>query len=204
MQIIDIEQRTEEWFAYRLGKATGSDFKSIVGRKDATERYRYQLIAERLMGIPEGDENPMGRGTRLEPIARDLFVEKYGKSVHEAGLIQSDEFKDLAVSPDGFIGEGYEHQLEIKCLAAWKHVKTYVEKTAPEEYYPQAIAAFISNEMLKRFTFCFYHDLMPEHLKMFTIEIARGDVEADIQNYKQRVAEFLASVDAEYEKLILS
>lgn len=204
MKIIELEQRTDEWFEYRRGKVTGSEFKRVIGRKDAEDSYRYQLIAERLMGQRESDENAATRGTRLESIAREVFIEKYGKEVHEIGMVQSDTLESFAVSPDGFIGKGYQHQLEIKCLCGWKHIKVYTEKTPLSEHYPQAIAAFIANEKLKDFTFFFYHDLMPENLQGFTVVLKREDVEADIQDYQERATRFLESVEEGFERLILS
>ena len=52
-----LEQRSAEWIAARVGKATASRFKDILttirnGEAAARRNYRAELVAERLTGMP--------------------------------------------------------------------------------------------------------------------------------------------------------
>jgi putative phage-type endonuclease len=65
--------------------------------------------------IPEpsiASKKAMERGTRLEPIARDLFIEKHG--VVTPCVYQSDLYSWMATSLDG-ISEDGKYFIEIKC-----------------------------------------------------------------------------------------
>lgn len=78
-------QRSEEWFAERLGKATGSRFHDAVsftrsGEAAVRKNYRYQLIAERLTGtrVETYTSAAMQWGVDNEPIARLTYEMKQG------------------------------------------------------------------------------------------------------------------------------
>ena len=52
MKLITAEQRSPEWFAARLGKATASNFGNVLAAKTtaAYRNYRVRLALERLTG----------------------------------------------------------------------------------------------------------------------------------------------------------
>ena len=55
MKIINVEQRTPEWFAARLGRVTGSRARDVIatiksGEAAARRDYRMELIVERYAG----------------------------------------------------------------------------------------------------------------------------------------------------------
>ena len=70
------------------------------------------------------------RGTVLEPIARDLYDERYGKKSHEIGLVQHPMHKWLGGSADGITECG--RLIEIKCPLTRK-----IEPTVPKHYIAQ-------------------------------------------------------------------
>ena len=74
MKLITAEQRTPEWFAARLGKATASNFGNVLAAKTtaAYRNYRVKLALERLTGKQEDvfQSDAMRQGTEQEPIAR--------------------------------------------------------------------------------------------------------------------------------------
>ncbi|MCG9048484.1 YqaJ viral recombinase family protein, partial [Laribacter hongkongensis] len=72
-----MEQRTEEWFAARLGKVTASRVADVMaktksGYAASRQNYMAELICQRLTGTQEirFSNAAMQRGTELEPHAR--------------------------------------------------------------------------------------------------------------------------------------
>ena len=75
----DIKQGTEEWLNIRRGKFTASTFKNLFATK-TTQTYNDEImkvVYERLTG--ESPENfvteYMKRGTELEPIAKEAYMD---------------------------------------------------------------------------------------------------------------------------------
>ena len=114
MKILNCKQRSDEWYAARLGKATASHFKDIlangVGRKDYMER----LVDERITGQrQETFENAAMRwGTKTEPKAKAYYEEATTSKVREVGFVAVGSGQYIGASPDGFIGK--DGMIEIK------------------------------------------------------------------------------------------
>jgi putative phage-type endonuclease len=137
MRIINVEQRSPEWFAARLGVPSASNFAKVItpGGKKSTqvEGYLNRLVADILTGRSEQQEanEAMQRGTELEPEARSYYeliagpVEEVGFCIHDDGF---------GCSPDGVVGDGL---LEIKCPLAHTHVEYLREGVIPSIYIPQ-------------------------------------------------------------------
>ena len=55
MIIHDCEQRSDEWYAARLGKMTASRFKDVMAKGQGKSRHSYmlQIAAERLSNLPQ-------------------------------------------------------------------------------------------------------------------------------------------------------
>jgi len=136
----DIVQGTQEWRRLRAGIPTASAFDNIVtptGKKSTQdEKYRFMLLAERMMGHPIDDSKSkwMLRGQDMEGEARafyefqrDLPVELIGFVTNDAGTI--------GASPDAFVGD--EGTLEIKCPSEAIHVSYLLKKSVDAAYYPQ-------------------------------------------------------------------
>ena len=70
------------------------------------------------------------RGTVLEPIARDIYDERYNKKSHEIGLVQHPEHPWLGGSADGITECG--RLIEIKCPLTRK-----IEDKVPKHYIAQ-------------------------------------------------------------------
>jgi putative phage-type endonuclease len=137
MRIINVEQRTTEWFAARLGVPSASNFERVItpGGKRSTqvEAYMNRLVADILTGVSEQHQpsEAMMRGTELEPEARAYYeliagpVEEIGFCIHDDGF---------GCSPDGVVGDGL---LEIKCPLAHTHVEYLRAGHLPSTYIPQ-------------------------------------------------------------------
>lgn len=125
---------SDEWFAARVGKVTGSGIgkfcrKPAVGRQAGSDRtsapnatwkkeYHEQKVVEMITGkCYEVDVNPMEarrmeHGTKYEDEALDRFCELYGMSVMKVGAIRPESTEPWAdrflVSPDAVIVSGPE------------------------------------------------------------------------------------------------
>jgi len=140
MQVINIEQGTQEWLDARKGVITGSRFKEIVTPAKAelsksSKSYMYELVAERMGATVSFYQNEhMQRGNELEPDARtayefikDMTVEQVGFCLHDNKLI--------GVSPDGLIGD--DGGIEIKCPKETTHISYLDSGSLPLIYKPQ-------------------------------------------------------------------
>jgi putative phage-type endonuclease len=137
MRVINVEQRSPEWFAARLGVPSASNFGKVItpGGKKSTqvEGYLNRLVADILTGRSEQQEpnEAMQRGTELEPEARAYYeliagpVEEIGFCIHDDGF---------GCSPDGVVGDGL---LEIKCPLAHTQVEYLRDGVIPSIYIPQ-------------------------------------------------------------------
>ena len=76
MEILDITQRSAEWFAIKAGKPSPSCFDQIIttkgDRSKQREKYLYKLAGEAVAGIREDGYTSfaMQRGTEMEPEAK--------------------------------------------------------------------------------------------------------------------------------------
>lgn len=119
---LDEEQRSENWSESRAGCVTGTGFECVLaklknGAEAKTRRdYRWQLITERLTGIPNEKRfhNPaMDRGIMMEPEARSAYEDHAGVFVEQVGFRYHPEIEWVGVSSDGLISPN--GCTEIKC-----------------------------------------------------------------------------------------
>jgi putative phage-type endonuclease len=137
-------QRTDEWFAKRLGKITGSAFGEVMnltakgepgaGRKNLIVK----LAIERLTGKTiDGYQNAaMRRGIELEPFARAAYEAQTGFWVDEIDFIQHPKHEFIGVSPDGLVGN--DGLVEFKCPdSQHKHFGALQTNAHVREYWFQ-------------------------------------------------------------------
>lgn len=124
LEILTMEQGSEDWFQARAGLITSSNFKSVLsgasGRGEGKMRdsYMRKLAAERITGKPiEGYKNAfMERGNEQEPLAISDFQIDYGLSdadFPKVGLaINTFDGIRVGASPDRLIGSqgGFENK----------------------------------------------------------------------------------------------
>jgi putative phage-type endonuclease len=199
----NIIQGTEEWHHIRKGKMTGTTLKAIMGTPKARQDAMYELIAERLtIGVETDYENPMDRGTRLEPEARAAFEFETGKTVEQTGFAESDENSLIGYSPDGLIANTDDTEdLEIKSMGGKNHVKMWLTNKVPDEYYWQVVQAFVVNKNLKKRYFVGYNPDIPLH-PLHIIEVTREAVTEDIKKAEEEQERFLSEVESELSKII--
>ena len=170
----------EEWMEARRGKVTGTRLKDLILKRGTKPKIGfYEIIAERV-ALPASEENAMDRGKRLEDYAIERFNEETGKKAkRELVLWLRDDDENIAISPDGSIGD--TEAVEIKCLNSARHIEAWITKEIPNEFEGQVLQYFIVNDSLKKLYFIFYDPRMPKDL--FWIEVQRKDVEEKVKEY---------------------
>ena len=138
----EIVQRTEEWFAARLGKVTASRVADVIaktktGYSTSRDNYMAQLICERLTGQKgESFSNAaMQSGTDTEPKAREAYMAAKFEIVTEVGFVNHPTIEAAGASPDGFVGD--LGLIEIKCPNTATHIDTLLSQTVPSKYNTQ-------------------------------------------------------------------
>lgn len=100
LTIVQCEQRTDEWYAARLGMVTASSVGALltpagrVADNDTARRYITALASERIAGYAEPGRisADMWRGIEEEPLARDAYAEHEAIPVAECGLMVRDDY----------------------------------------------------------------------------------------------------------------
>jgi hypothetical protein len=191
---IDVQQGTAEWFAARMGMATGSEWKkAMTGVKewsDTAMGYAMQLAAERIGGVDEHIETPaMARGSALEADALDRYEEMRFTKVMR-GTFHVHDTLALACSPDGELPDGI---IEVKCMKASKHAAVWHGNTCPDEHATQVqFNLWITGAGYCDFVS--YHPGVPERLQLCVIRVERDD--KAIAAIAERAQRFLALVDS--------
>lgn len=78
MKIIPHEQGTPAWRYWRRAGIGGSDVAAILGIAPFKDATRDNLLREKLTGQERETNYSMRRGTRLEPLARELYARHAG------------------------------------------------------------------------------------------------------------------------------
>jgi predicted phage-related endonuclease len=199
--VIDAPQRSEAWFAARLGRLTGSRADDMLasGTKggEAVKRrdYRMELVTERLTGRPAEDgytNADMQRGIELEPEARAAYEALTGVLVDQTGFLAHDELM-AGCSLDGHVG-AFEGVIEIKAPRAANHFASMRAGGVPAKYVPQIThALWLTGAQWADFVS--YCPLFPERLQLYVHRVYAKDL--DLAGYEAKVRAFLKEVDAE-------
>ena len=196
-------QRSEDWYAARLGKATASRFKDAIAAlksgapAQAQRDYLTELVVERLTQQPiqRFQNAAMTWGTEQEPAARAAYERITGRIVEETGFVAHDTLM-AGCSPDGLVD--WDGLIEIKC--PWNtanHIETLLNGM-PAEHIPQVQGQmWITGR--EWCDFVSYDPRMPEALQLHVQRIQRD--EAFIADLERRVTSFLAEVGNQVEAL---
>jgi putative phage-type endonuclease len=198
MQVINVDQNSDEWFNARKGKISGSKLKDIVVLRGKNKKIGfYQLIADRI-AIDHDGENVMDRGLRLEDEAIKEFEKRHKLKTKKDGIWVSEHNQNIIISPDRVIDE--YSAIEIKCLNSATHIKAHIEEKPPEEYYYQYLQYFIVNEQLKTLWVILYDPRIPS-IPFIEFEINRADIQEDIDKFYDYELDILEEVDEWVERL---
>ena len=198
-----MEQRTEEWFAARLGKVTASRVADVIaktksGYSASRANYMAELVCERLTGS-KGDSfqnAAMVWGTNTEPMARATYESRTGELVEEVGFVLHATIKEAGCSPDGLVGD--DGLIEIKCPNTATHIETLLSKQAPSKYITQMQWQMACTGR-KWCDFVSYDPRMPEHMQFFCIKVMRdSDI---IMELEREVEKFLFDLETKIAQL---
>ena len=137
-----MEQRTNEWFAARLGCVTASRTADVMaktksGYAASRANYMAQLITERLTQTQADgfSSAAMNWGTETEPQARLAYEMMTGADVVEDGFVLHPTISGFGASPDGLVGD--DGLIEIKCPNSATHIETLLNEKVPSKYVTQ-------------------------------------------------------------------
>lgn len=205
MNMLDIKQGSQAWFAERVGHCTASRAADVLAKiktgEAATRRkYRIQLVTERLTGAPvTGYQNAaMLWGTQTEPEARMALEAATGVIVQEVGFIKHPTIPWVGGSPDGTIGD--DGLLEIKCPESTTHLEWLEQNRVPPEHIPQLqFQLWVTGR--KFVDFVSYDPRFPDGLQLFVVRVPRDD--AYIKTLETEVMDFLAVAEEMVQRLLM-
>ena len=192
-----MDQGSAEWFAARLGKATGSMIADIMARTKSgpsasRANYAAQLIAERLTGTPaESFTNAaMQWGTETEGQARDAYRMERLCEVTEIGFADHPTIPMSGASPDGLVDD--DGLVEIKCPNTATHIDTLLTKAVPGKYVKQMMWQMACTGRAWC-DFASFDPRLPEEMQLLVVRLHRDD--AMIAEIEAEVVAFLAEVE---------
>ncbi len=197
-----MEQRSPEWYAARLGKATASRIADIVAKTKtgySTSRANYlaELLCERLTGVTaESYVSPaMQGGTDKEAEALSLY-EFQAEAVEPVGFVDHPAIPMSGASPDGLVGAN--GLIEVKCPITATHLDTLLGGSVSGRYQTQ-IQWQLACTGRAWCDFVSYDPRVPAHLRMFIQRVPRD--EGLISELEREVRGFLTELAAKIETL---
>ena len=201
--MLDMQQRSPEWHAVRLGKVTASRVADVVSKTKSgygasRANYMAELVCERLTG-QSGERftnAAMQWGNDNEPLARDAYAFLTGSDVAEIGFAPHPTIADSGASPDGLVGD--DGMVEIKCPSTATHIDYLLTGAVPLKYVIQMQwqMACTGRAWCDFFSF---DPRLPAELQTFRKRIARDD--AHIADLQSEVAGFLSELADKIAKL---
>ena len=192
------DQRSDDWYAARCGKATASRFKDAMatlknGQPAQAQRdYLTELVVERLTGQPvqKFTNAAMQWGTEQEAAARAAYEARTGIEVEETGFVAHDTLM-AGCSPDGLVD--WDGLIEIKCpYNTGVHIETLLGGM-PADHMPQVQGQmWITGRQWCDFVS--YDPRLPEHMRLFVKRMPRDDTR--IKELETEVAGFLLEIAA--------
>lgn len=198
MPFHDIQQRTPEHDALRLGRVTASRVADVIasgkgGAPSASRKnYLAELAIERLTGKigTHYSSKPMDFGTETEPEARRLYAFETDNPILNGGFFTHASIDGAGASPDGRIGE--HGLIEVKCPNSATHIDKLLGKGISGRYQTQAQFQMAASGRLW-VDHVSYDPDMPVSMRMSIVRIRRDP--ATIVELERAVRTFLAELD---------
>ena len=199
-----IEQRSDQWFAARIGKVTASRVADVIaktktGYSATRDNYMAQLVCERLTGQKgESFTNAaMQHGTETEPLARISYEVAQNVLVDEVGFVPHPTIEMAGASPDGLVND--DGLLEIKCPNTATHIETLLSQTVPGKYNTQMQFQMACTGR-QWCDFVSFDNRLPQELQLFVKRVPRDNV--FIRLIEGEIVQFLAELDDKINKLM--
>lgn len=204
-------QRTEEWFAERLGNLTASRWSDAMATTKSgwgMSRYRYisQLAMERISGqrAEHYQSDAMIRGSQMEEEAVEVYELLYDADTRPIGYVPHPTIPKAGASPDRLVGD--DGLIEFKCPDTHTHL-SYIMKAQDEGAVPAIIPGEYIGQMNWQMictgrVWCdwvSYDDRVPVNLRMLRVRLYL-DPET-VSQFEDAARQFLAEVDKMVERL---
>jgi putative phage-type endonuclease len=197
-----MEQRTDEWFAARIGKVTASRVADVIAKTKSgygagRANYLADLVVERLTGQKASSFSnaAMEWGTEQEPNAKAAYAAKTGILVEDVGFIDHPTVAMSGASPDGLAEDGL---VEIKCPNTATHLEYIFDGKPPQKYVTQMQWQMACTNR-PWCDFVSYDPRLPERLQLLVVRVPRDD--DYIKMLEQEVTTFLQELDDKLNKL---
>jgi hypothetical protein len=162
MIYLNIEQGSQVWFDYRVGKITGTRFGQLISSRE--NRLIDEIVNERLDGFIEPDDyisEEMQFGIDNESVAIDLYSKMLGIEFDRGGVMQSELNSNHMASPDA-ISKDRRIVVEVKSTMDGSiHLKRF-RNGIESNYLPQCINYFAVGDEVEEVHFISYCPFRPE------------------------------------------
>ena len=200
----NIEQRTDDWFAARLGKVTASSLHKVLARTKTgygADRANYltQLVLERVTNSKaEGYINAeMQWGIDQEPFARAAYEAHTGVLVDEIGFMPHPTIEMSGASPDGLVGDS--GMVEIKCPSSKTALECWLSDDPVESKYFAQMQWQMACAGRDWCDYVVFDPRMPQKAQLFIYRVNRDN--EWLATTEKEVVKFLAEVDAKVAAL---
>lgn len=198
-----MQQRSEEWFASRLGKVSASKIAEVIaktktGYSTSRQNLAVELALERLTGTRQEkfSNTAMDWGTEMENLARAAYESHTGDLVQEVGFVDHPRIRMSGCSPDGLVGS--EGLVEIKCPLSATHLKNIDRGAADPAYLPQMMWQMAVTGR----AWCDFVSFDPRFPEKHRLVIYRVDADPkEIENLEKEVLALQSEIDKIMEKL---
>lgn len=199
-RIIDAEQRSEAWFAARIGRVTGSvagQMLAKIAKGEAAGRrnLRNRLMLERLTGRPQEDSfnsDAMDTGIAREPLAYAAYEALTGEVAQRTGFL-SHTVHMAGCSLDAHMGD-FAKLMSIKCRQPSAHLDFLKAGTIGAAAMAQIRHELWMTGALEHDYFSWNPDF-PTALQSRVVTVKRSA--AEIHEYEAELLKFLAEVETE-------
>ncbi len=205
--VVDVPQRSADWFQARLGRVTGScahemlaQPKSGKGELAGRRNLRVRLALERLTGrsldVGGYQSKAMEQGIEREVDACATYEALTGRLLSSCGFLAHADLY-AGVSLDGYVGD-YDGIIEVKSPTPAVHLDYLRSGRIPADYFSQVTHGL----WLTGAAWCdwlSYNPDFPEGLQVKLVRVTREQV--DIGTYEAALKLFLEEVHQEVESV---
>lgn len=207
MNIIEIEQGSDDWKRMREGRLTGTKIGSIYAKSrkqdeifDTSKHLLgfYELLAERLTDCDDLSSNAE-RGKALESEALEVASDELGIDFVRGNVWELD--KNHIESPDGYTND-LKMAIEIKCLSSARHIQAIYDDVPPQEYATEYANYFLVNKDLEMLIVFLYDPrFIEQKLRTHYWFLNRVDLMPQIKALKQVKKQVLRELKEAEERL---
>lgn len=207
MNIIEIEQGSDDWKRMREGRLTGTKIGSIYAKSrkqdeifDTSKHLLgfYELLAERLTDCDDLSSNAE-RGKALESEALEVASDELGIDFVRGNVWELD--KNHIESPDGYTND-LKMAIEIKCLSSARHIQAIYDDVPPQEYATEYANYFLVNKDLEMLIVFLYDPrFIEQRLRTHYWFLNRVDLMPQIKALKQVKKQVLRELKEAEERL---